>query len=193
MNLNQILRTSSTVFTFKELMLMSGETNPNLLKGRLYYYVKKGELYALRRGLYAKDKKYDRFELATKIFTPSYISFETVLLQAGIIFQYYTSIFVATYQTKEIEIDSQVYVFRKIKDACLTNPAGIEQKEHYAIASKERAFLDILYLRKDYYFDNLGPLDQKKIYDLLPLYDNKRMVKTVQHYFEEFNKNRIAQ
>jgi len=41
----------------------------------------------LRRGLYAKDNSYDKNELATKIYIPSYISFETVLRNAGAIFQ----------------------------------------------------------------------------------------------------------
>ncbi len=79
-NILSILRSKSSVFTFKEILIAYSEQNPDLLKRRLQYYVQKGELYSIRRGLYAKDKNYDRLELATKIFTPSYISFETILL-----------------------------------------------------------------------------------------------------------------
>jgi len=179
-----ILRSKSTVLTFKEILIASGEKSPDLLKRRLHYYVKKGELYAIRRGFYAKDMQYDRFELATKIYTPSYISFETVLSEAGIIFQHYNTIFVATYQTKEIDCDNQVFSFRKIKDIILTNTAGIENRGSYFIASKERAFLDVIYLNKEYHFDNLAPLDRKKIELLLPLYNNKRMVHSVHRYFK---------
>lgn len=181
-----ILRSPSTVFSFKEILIASGETDADLLKRRLHYYVKKGELYAVRRGLYAKDKNYNRFELATKIYTPSYVSFETILGQAGIIFQHYTSIFVATYKTKELLCDNQPYAFRKIKDEILTNTQGIENKGTYFAATKERAFLDILYLHKEYHFDNLGPLDLSKIQELLPIYRNKRMVKTVEQYIKRF-------
>jgi len=39
-----------------------------------------------RRGIYAKDKNYDRLELANRIYTPSYISLETVLSREGIVF-----------------------------------------------------------------------------------------------------------
>jgi len=39
-------------------------------------------------------------ELAVKINTPSYISFETVLAQAGVIFQFYESVFVASHLSK---------------------------------------------------------------------------------------------
>jgi hypothetical protein len=132
-------------------------------------------LYSVRRGIYAKDKNYDRLELATKIFAPSYVSFETVLLQAGVVFQFYSKTFVATYQTKEIKCDGQIYSFRKIKDVILTNGSGVENKGGYFLATKERAFLDVLYLNMDYYFDNLSPLDLDKVYTLLGIYNNKRM------------------
>jgi hypothetical protein len=150
-----ILRSKSSVLTFKEIVLASGEKKPNLLKRRLSYYIQKGELYSIRRGLYAKDKNYDKLD----------------------------KIFIATYQTKEIECDKQSYSFRKIKDIILTNSAGIENRGNYFAATKERAFLDVLYLNKDYYFDNLSPLDLSKIRELLPIYQNKRMVKRVENYF----------
>lgn len=189
-DLFNILRSKSTVFTFKDLLLATNEAKPQLLKRRLSYYLKKGQLYHIRRGFYAKDKNYDRLELASKIFTPSYVSFETILKQEGVIFQYYSTIFVASYQTKEIVCDGQTYSFKKIKDTILLNSAGIESKGVYCVASKERAFLDMLYLNKDYYFDNLAPLDFDKVFALLPIYKNQRMIKKVNLYFKEFNDNR---
>lgn len=187
-----LLRSRASVFTFKDILLRSRQANSALLKRRLHYYVNKGMLYHLRRGIYAKDKNYDKLELATKIFTPSYVSFETVLKREGIIFQYYSTIFVASYQTKEVECDGQAYSFKKIKDSILVNSAGIENKGFYCIASKERAFLDILYLSKDYHFDNLAPLDFDKVLALLPIYNNQRMVKMVTLYFKDFHANRRA-
>lgn len=181
-----ILRANNTVFTFKEILLMSGETTPGLLKRRLNYYVKKGELYSIRKGLYAKDKNYNKFELATKIYTPSYVSFETALRQAGMIFQYYERIFVASYITREIIADGQTYEYKKIKDTILTNSAGIENKEDYSIASPERAFLDTLYINKDYYFDNLRSVNWDRVFELLPMYANKRMEKVVNKIFKQY-------
>jgi hypothetical protein len=182
-----IFRSKSSVLTFKEILIASTQAKPHLLKKRLSYYVQKGELYSIRRGLYAKDKNYDRLELATKIFTPSYVSFETILYEAGIIFQHYSTIFVATYQTREVECDSQLYSFKKIKDVILTNSDGVENRGNYFAACKERAFLDVLYLNKDYYFDNLSPLDFDKVQALLPIYDNKRMAQRVKRYLKDFN------
>ena len=75
-----LLRTNNTVFTFKELSLIWNETDVKLTKKRVYRYTKMGELYPIRKGVYAKDKNYDKLELANKIFTPAYISLETVFL-----------------------------------------------------------------------------------------------------------------
>ncbi|NPV76448.1 MAG: hypothetical protein HPY59_08725 [Anaerolineae bacterium] len=61
---------------------------------RVKYYAKTGELYPIRRGIYARDQNYDRLELAMKAFTPAYASFKTELGGAGVRFQYYSQIFV---------------------------------------------------------------------------------------------------
>jgi hypothetical protein len=181
-----ILKSNNTVFSFKEILLASGESNPALLRRRIYSYIKNGQLYGIRRGLYAKDKNYDKLELATKIFIPAYVSFETVLAEAGVTFQHYSQIFVASYQTKEIDCDGQIFSFKKLKTNILNNNSGIENKGFYSIASKERAFLDIVYLNKDYHFDNLSPLDWDKVFSILPLYENKRMTKKVNQYYKDF-------
>ena len=125
-NLLDILRTDKTVFTCKELMLFVGETSLQQLKRRINYYTTTGEFYHIRRGIYGKDQNYNRYELATKIYTPSYISFETVLVKAGVIFQYYSQIFVASYLSREIVCDKQTYVYKRIKPVIITNHLGIE-------------------------------------------------------------------
>lgn len=181
-----ILRTDKTVFTFKELMLFLGETDIKLLKRRINYYVKTGKFYHIRRGIYAKDENYNKLELATKIYTPAYISLETVLSNAGIVFQHYSQIFVVSYLTRDIVCDAQSYTYKKIKDSVLINDTGIEHKANYAIASKERAFLDTVYLHKDYYFDNLSVLDWDKVFTVLPIYANKTMIKKVNKFYQAF-------
>jgi len=184
--LEMLLRSANTVFSSKDILLIWGEPDSKAARARINYYARKGKLYRVRRGLYAKDKNYDRFEFATKIFTPSYVSFETVLTRAGIIFQFYgTTVFVASYLKREIRADEATYSYKKMKDDILTNHAGIEIRDAYSIATPERAFLDLLYLNDDYYIDNPSPLDWKKVYALLPLYGgNKRMEKRVQEHQE---------
>jgi len=187
--LSAILRFPGSVLTFREISLIWRDTRKQSVVSSIAYYVKKGEMYSLRRGIYAKDKNYNRLELATKIYTPSYVSFETVLAKAGVIFQYYGQIFVAAYQTREIVCDGQKYSFKKMKDSILTNQKGIENKSGYSIASTERAFLDVVYLNRDYHFDNLSSLDWKKVFSLMPLYGNKTLEKRVDFYYKAFQKS----
>jgi hypothetical protein len=189
--LNRLLRSRQTVFSFKELMLSWGGIDGKTARARVHYYVKNNDLYHLRRGLYAIDKNYDKFELATRIFTPSYVSFETVLCAGGIIFQHYDRIFVASYQSKNIACDKQIFSFKTIRAPVLTNLAGIENREFYSIASPERAFLDVVYLHKDYHFDNLSPLNWDKVYGILPVYGGNRLMgNRVKAYHETFRQNR---
>jgi len=56
--LNQLLRSPGTVFSFKELLLRFKDEEKSGLKAKLNYYIKKGELYHIRKGLYAKDAHY---------------------------------------------------------------------------------------------------------------------------------------
>jgi len=130
-----LLRSPKTVFSTKDTALLWGEQNENATSVRLRNYVKTGKLRRIRRGLYAKDKNYSKNELATKIFAPSYISFETVLGAVGVTFQYNSQIFIASYQSKEIEIDGQKYLFKRLKEKILTSNIGIENKDGYSIAT----------------------------------------------------------
>lgn len=180
--ISTLLRSNNTVFTFKELSLIWNETNDKLAKKRVYRYTKMGKLYPIRKGIYAKDKNYDRLELANKIFTPAYISLETVLFREGIVFQHYDQIFVVSYLSREISCDGQTYVFRRMKDSILTNSLGIEEKDNYYIASKERGFLDTIYLNKNYHFDNLSSINWDKCLEMLAIYDNKAMAKRLKSY-----------
>jgi hypothetical protein len=119
--------------------------------------------------VYVKDKNYDKLELAVRVFTPAYVSFETVLAREGLIFQYQDSITVASYLTREIVMDGQKYEYRKIKDSVLTNTDGVMQQENLWIASRERAFLDVLYSKTDYHFDNLRSVNWDTVESLLPI------------------------
>jgi hypothetical protein len=175
----ELYNQKQTVFTTKDIALIWREDNRDLVKQRIHRYLKSGKLYSIKRGFYAKDKKYNKLELASKIYTPSYISFETITIEVGMTFQHYDRIFIASYLSREIKVDGQVYQYRKIKKPVLTNSKGLIKKKNYAIACPERAFLDLIYLNKEYYFDNLSPLNWKKVNQTLPIYSNKRMVKTI--------------
>jgi hypothetical protein len=184
--LEVLLRSPKTVFSVKDVALLWGEERERRVAARLNKYAKAGKLIRLRRGFYAKDKNYNHFELATRIYTPSYVSFETVLTRAGINFQKYDSIFVASYVSRDIEVDGQKISFIRIKDYVLSNTMGVEQSGNIAMAIKERAFLDRIYISRDYHFDNLNVLDWDKVFEILPIYNNKKMQKRVDDYYKNY-------
>jgi len=184
--LEVLLRSSQTIFSTKDVGLLWGEERTNLITNRLNKYVKVGKLVRVHRGIYAKDNNYNQLELATRIYTPSYISFETVLTRTGVNFQYYKTIFVASYVTREIKVSGQKIFFVRMKDYVLSNIAGIEHKDGIAMATRERAFLDRIYVSKEYHFDNLTILDWDKVSKIVPIYQNKRMEKKVMKYFKHY-------
>jgi predicted transcriptional regulator of viral defense system len=183
--LETILRSPKTVFTLKDVALLWGEPSTGSTRVRLSKYVKNGKLYRVRRGIYAKDENYSKLELATRIFVPSYVSFETVLAREGLIFQFYTQVKAASYLTRDIEVDGQTYSFKKIKTPILTNSQGVENRDETSLATKERAFLDTLYIHVDYHFDNLNSLDWNSVFKILPIYHNQRMADRVHKLYKQ--------
>jgi hypothetical protein len=169
----ELYRNSRTVFKINDIVLIMGNEKSSSLCKILNYYVKTGKLLNPRRGFYAKEG-YKPEELACLLYPPTYISLEYVLQRAGVIFQYDSAITGVSYLTREVEIDNQPFRYRQLKGEILTNTAGlILNRDNINIATPERAFLDMLYLNKRFYFDNLHILDKKKIADLLPVYNSK--------------------
>lgn len=168
-----------TVFRLKDIALMVGETDFQSINKKLNYYVHTGKLLNPRKGIYAKPM-YDPDELACTIYTPSYISLEYVLQRAGVVFQYDSRITTISYLSRSIDVEGKAILYRKIKGEILVNTAGIiRQGNQINVASAERAFLDVLYLNKDYFFDNLSPLNKDLVYKLLPIYSSGTLTKKV--------------
>lgn len=170
-----------TVFTMDEISQLFPDISYESLRDRLYYFTKAGKLKRLHQGIYAK-KGYNPLEFANKLYKPSYISLETVLAKRGVVFQYYETIFAVSYLTRSVKLDGIEVQYRQIKGEILTNPQGIEYQEGYFIATLERAFLDAVYIYKNYHFDNLGAIDWKKVAELKDIYGSKAFKKRVEEY-----------
>ena len=54
--ISTILRSKQTVLSVKDIMLLWGESASDAARVRINYYTKNGDLYRIRRGIYAKDK-----------------------------------------------------------------------------------------------------------------------------------------
>ena len=179
-----IYNNKRTVYTFSNIALLTGESNAAKLSNKLNYYVHSGKLLNPRKGIYAKNN-YNPEELACLLYTPSYISLEYVLQKAGVIFQYDEKITAVSYLSRTVEIDKNVYQYRKIKNEILIDLSGIIRSNNLNIASPERAFLDVMYLNASYYFDNINSLNKNVIYELLPVYNSKILTERINNIFKK--------
>ncbi|MBI2645303.1 hypothetical protein HYW94_03980 [Candidatus Uhrbacteria bacterium] len=178
----KLYQSPKTILTTKDIALIWEETNTVKLTSKIKYYAKEGSLIRLTRGVFAKNKEYEIKELATSIYTPSYVSFETVLREAGVIFQHHDSIFVAGPYPVKKRINGHIITFRKLKDSVLYNALGVKNEKNYSIATLERAFLDTVYLSPKFYFDNLRSINWEQCFELAKIYDNKQLIKRVIKY-----------
>jgi len=158
------------------------------LRKRAHYFVKTNKLLRPRAGIYTKIE-FDWLELGNKIYYPSYISFQTVLQKAGMIFQPYETIYVASYLSRSLSISGQIFHYRKLKNDILLNHEGIVREKNYSIASKERAFLDTILFYKNYHIDNLNPLNWELVNQMVKIYSNKTLEKRVHEYYKIFTSN----
>lgn len=184
----QLYSRPQTIFSLDEVSQLFPDLTYESIRDRLYYFTKVGKLKRLHQGIYAKEG-YNPLELANKLYKPSYISLETVLAKGNVVFQYYETIFAVSYLTRTVEASDISIQYRQIKGEILTNTEGIEQKEGYFIATLERAFLDAVYIYKNYHFDNLGAIDWKKVESLKKIYKNKAFEKRVEEYYKDYRED----
>lgn len=155
------------IYKSSDLKILRGSEG-NTFKKRLSYQLKTHKLLKIRRGIYiVADQLYNLEEsdyrmVANSIYIPSYISFETVLRDEGVIFQQYVSIFVACKYKKSLtipihpDLEPVKIEWLKMPEELLTNPIGIQTKDGYSRATLERALCDILWKYENLYLDNLN-------------------------------------
>lgn len=180
----EIYKDKRTVFSLQEIALIVDEPDFKRLKQRIHYYVNTNKLRNIRRGIYAKEN-YSPEELACKIYSPAYISLEYVLQKSGMIFQYSNHITVISYLNRIIFVNGNELKYRKIKNDILYNTAGMTMDDNgITIATPERAFLDILYLNKEFHFDTIHNLNRQIVHSLLSIYQSKQLSEQVKDLFK---------
>jgi len=138
---------------------------------RIQYLNKTNKIVKLKQGLYTfTGRPVNSLEMANKLRTPSYISFETVLQKEGVIFQWDKRITLASNQSTKLTVADTSIVFRKLKTNILLNQQGIIKQNNYFIACKERAILDTLYINSSFTFDNLRGVNFDKLKQFLNIY-----------------------
>lgn len=175
-----LFKSKKTIFTPQDLLLLWQIKNPDYLKTKIYRLVKNGQLIRLKRGVYALDDSCDRYELANKLITPSYVSLRTVLARSGAIFQYDSCISSIASYNRELNVSGQKYIYKKVKNGILFDNSGVINEQNRSYASPERALVDLLYLEKDCYIDNLDNINLEKCLIIAKIYKNKSLEKRIQ-------------
>ena len=175
LTLELLSQSRASVFRIADVAMITGETNRSRLVQRLRYGVSKGYLVSPCNGIYAKTD-FSIEELACKLYVPSYISLDTVLQKAGVIFQYSSEITMVSYLSRSVDISGKSIRYRKMKNEIIVDMRGINRGEVNE-ATPERAFLDTLYLNSHYHFDNPSVLDKNVIENLLSVYNSPTLAK----------------
>ena len=140
--------------------------NRNTLTVSIHRYVKQGILIPVYRGLYATRPidTISPYRLgAAAIHGYCYVSTETVLAEAGVIFQELFGITFVSHSVKQITIAENLFRSRQMAPSLLYQTIGISLVDGVLWASPERAYADLKYFAPLYYVDNPDALDMKKV------------------------------
>ena len=96
-----------------------------------------------------------------------------------------------SYLSRSLTVAGNDLRYRKIRDEILFNHKGIERINQAEVATKERAFLDAVFIYKDYHFDNLRPLDWEKIEELKIIYQSKIFNKRLNDYHQIYKVDHV--
>jgi len=167
---------NQTLFTVREIAQILNINNKESLYSFLKNSSANNDLTRVTRGIYSLSNNFSKFELGNKLRQPSYISLYSILQKEGVTFQNYDTIFLISNRAETINLEKQVYMYKKIKDNILFNPLGIKTENATAVATAERAICDLIYLGFDYYLDNLRQIDFTIIKELNSiLYKSKKI------------------
>lgn len=173
-----------TVFTTNDLALLWNIEDKNVLRPMISRAFDKGYLESIRRGVYKlPDREVDVRELAGKLKKLSYISMETVLAQAGVIFQWYEEIISASDRNYSLKNQYGEFRYERLPQEVLLNNRGITGKGNYFEATPERALCDKVYKDGVVYFDDLSVLNPREAQEISKIYNNKRLERDIKNLF----------
>ncbi len=178
-------------FETKELRVILGDKFTDTMLINLKNWVNKGYLIMFRKGLYAIAdtlEEVDAMILATKIYSPSYISMETALSFYGIIPEaVFTMTSITTRKTKNFKTPVGNFSYQKIKKESFGGfETRTKNKISYNLALPEKALVDFFYLNKNimdgsykqfeaYRFNSDFNFDAKKLLSFASIFHNKKV------------------
>lgn len=145
-----------------------------------------------------KTDDYALYEIANRIYSPSYISLESALSYHGLIPEgVYLITSVSTRKTNSFKTPLAIFGYRKIKSSLFFGYViEVHDNRVFKIASPEKAILDLFYLKPDLSdpssFRSLRinnnnfkkKINRKKLFSYLKIYNNKRMSADIKKLWE---------
>jgi predicted transcriptional regulator of viral defense system len=167
--ISELIKVDRKIFHTRDLAILWGISNKNTLYTTIKRYVQKGVLIPIYKGLYSTVPihQLDPLEVGHAIIHRyTYLSTETVLAQAGVIYQTTYAYTFITSQSRKVSLGSWTYLFRKLKDDYLYNSTGILRQNGKFVATIERAVADMLYYNPKYHFDVPDKIDFNKVREI---------------------------
>jgi len=164
--INELIKSDRNIYHTNDLAILWGISNRNTLYTTIKRYVQNGVLIPIYKGLYSTIpiSQLDPHELGRAVIHRyTYLTTESVLAQAGMISQAtYAYTFVSSL-SRRVSVGSFSFLFRKLKNEYLYNPAGIIDRGGHLVATTERAIADMLYFNPRYHFDFFDSIDFDKV------------------------------
>ncbi len=167
--LKVLMESGRTVFTPLDLRML-WRVNTLNAKISAVRMVEKGLIVRLATGYYALNDRYNRYELANRIVSPSYVSFQTALFYAGINFQAREEIGSVALRDHRKEVGGTLYTSVAMKKELFFNAEGVVTREGVAIALPERAILDSFYFGYLPDIDDTGKVNKTYLAKLSLMY-----------------------
>jgi len=149
----------ASIFSFEDIFKWFPESNRQTVKNQLRSWVAKDYLLRLKKNLYflKETELKDEFELANRLYEPSYVSLESALNYYGIIPDVPFSVTsVTTRKTQKFKNQFGFFLYRTLKSELFFGWEEIEvgEQQFYKIAKPEKALFDFLYLNQASFGEN---------------------------------------
>jgi len=187
---NKIKKAGLKLFSVLDYQRILGINNYGSARSSISRYLKLGIIQKARKGLYfLDDNPPSEFEIANKLYQPSYISFETALSFYGIIPETIFEITSATPKTtRNFTVNSLKFSYKKIKKDCFVGyqPKKI-QNVIILMAEPEKALADLLYFialgKRTFSYEriNLQQIKKQKLMNYAKSFNNKKLFELIKN------------
>lgn len=167
--LKNLMESGRSIFTPLDMRLL-WRMNALSAKISAVRMVENGLMVRLANGYYALNNRYSPYELANRLVSPSYVSFQAALFHAGINFQERREIGSVATRDCQKKVGSVIYNYVAMKKDLFFNREGVVTREGVAMAIPERAILDSFYFGYLPDIDDTGKLNKTTLAKLSALY-----------------------